>query len=64
MQEIQFFGLYFPPLLVAAFSGFIMARILAKLLNRLSGDIPCCGAFATLNLTIILSSAVFFLMYL
>jgi hypothetical protein len=64
MQEIQFFGLYFPPLLVAVFLGFIIARILAKLLNRLSGDIPCCGAFATLALTIILGSGLFCLMYL
>jgi hypothetical protein len=64
MQEIQFFGLYFPPLLVAVFFGFIMAQVLVKLLNRLSGDTPCCGAFATLGLTLSLSSALFYLMYL
>ncbi|MCU7836097.1 MAG: DUF1656 domain-containing protein [gamma proteobacterium symbiont of Taylorina sp.] len=64
MQEIQFFGLYFPPLLVAIFLGFILARILVKVLNRLSGNIPCCGAFVSLTLTITLSSTVFYIMYL
>jgi hypothetical protein len=64
MQEIQFCGLSFPPLLVAVCFGLIMAQVLAKWLNRLSGDTPCCGAFATLGLTISLSSALFYLMYL
>ena len=64
MQEIQFFGLYFPPLLVAIVFGVILAQVLVKVLNRLSGDVPCCGAFVSLTCTVILSSTVYYIMYL
>jgi len=64
MQEIQFFGLYFPPLLVAVFYGLILSLIAGTLINRFGGDVVHCGGFGTLQITVIMSSMIYFLMYI
>ncbi len=64
MQEIQFFGLYFPPLLAAVFFGLIFSLIVGKLINRFGGDVIHCGGFGTFQITVIMSSMIYILMYI
>ena len=63
MHEIQFFGLYFPPLLIAIILGYVSSAILLKLIHALNYDMPYSGSLPLLSLTVILSSLIFYFMY-